>query len=49
MSGNITLDSMKKKETVAMCKILEVLKVLGKSDPDRRHAPRISLYEISNE
>jgi hypothetical protein len=33
MSGNIILHSMKKKEPVAMSKILEVLKVLSKSDP----------------
>jgi hypothetical protein len=36
MSGNIILDSIKKKETVAMTRILEVLKVLGKSDPNSK-------------
>jgi hypothetical protein len=34
MSGNIILDSMKKKETVALTKILEAMKLLGKADPD---------------
>jgi hypothetical protein len=34
MSGNIILDSMKKKETVALAKILEAMKLLGKADPD---------------
>jgi hypothetical protein len=34
MSGNIILDSMKKKETVALAKILEAVKLLGKADPD---------------
>jgi hypothetical protein len=34
MSGNIILDSMKKKETIALAKLLEAVKVLGKADPD---------------
>jgi hypothetical protein len=34
MSGNIILDSMKKKETVALAKIVEAMKLLGKADPD---------------
>jgi hypothetical protein len=34
MSGNIILDSMKKKETVALAKILEAMKLLGQADPD---------------
>jgi pantothenate synthetase len=34
MSGNIILDSMKKKETVALTKILEAMKLLGKADPN---------------
>jgi hypothetical protein len=34
MSGNIILDSMKKKETVALAKLLEAMKLLGKADPD---------------
>jgi hypothetical protein len=34
MSGNIILDSMKKKETIALSKILEAMKLLGKADPN---------------
>jgi hypothetical protein len=34
MTGNIILDSMKKKETVALSKILEAMKLLGKADPN---------------
>jgi hypothetical protein len=34
MSGNIILDSMKKKETIALAKLLEAMKVPGKADPD---------------
>jgi hypothetical protein len=37
MSGNIILDSMKKKETVALSKLLEAMKLLGKADPDTRY------------
>jgi hypothetical protein len=33
MSGNIILDSMKKKETIALTKMLEAMKLLGKADP----------------
>jgi hypothetical protein len=34
MSGNIILGSMKKKETIALSKILEAMKLLGKADPN---------------
>jgi hypothetical protein len=34
MSGNIILDNMKKKETIALSKILEAIKLLGKADPN---------------
>jgi pantothenate synthetase len=34
MSRNIILDSMKKKETIALSKILEAMKLLGKADPN---------------
>jgi hypothetical protein len=34
ISGNIILDSMKKKETVALTKIFEAIILLGKADPN---------------
>jgi hypothetical protein len=36
MSGNIILHSMKKKETIALSKILEAMKLLGKADPNSK-------------
>jgi hypothetical protein len=33
MPGNIILDNMKKKETIALTKMLEAMKLLGKADP----------------
>jgi hypothetical protein len=36
MSANIILDSKKKKETLALAKILEARKLLGKADPNSK-------------
>jgi hypothetical protein len=37
MSGNIILDSMKKKETIALAKLLEAMKVRSRKRARNRH------------
>jgi hypothetical protein len=48
MLGNIILDSTKKKETVALTKILEAMKLLGKADPNSEKILEEAEKELGN-